>query len=319
MTRAFISCVKEDLNEAEYLREVLGRNGIETWLFSRNLKIGQDWKQEIRNAITEGSFYIPIFSQAWASRAKSYMNEELNIAIEELRLRPSNAGWFLPISLDGTFPPDQSLGGSGRLSDIQVSDVSTGWTRCITEMLETMGVSGGGVNFGDPLAPGLSDRLEIRRGTLTYLENDLGSDDLTNRVNFIDEGFIGRSKDNHIVAAFHVVSPTVELLELGERLGLANIFLVSDAPSISASPDTPTKFLGETLATMRKGEALVLNGHGFELPQDLSVHSLYEVAAWSEQDSIKGAFKITLRADAIGETPVGHVSGEFQLDVVPGA
>jgi hypothetical protein len=314
MAKAFISCVKENIGEAEYLVELLKKNGVDCWLFTRNLKIGQSWEREIQSAIVGGAYYIPLFSREWASRDRSYMNEELRQAMAEIRMRPDEAGWFLPVSLDGTPAPDWKIDADRSLRSFQAADLSKNWKAKVVELLEAVGVETPNLAFGEPLAAGYPDRMDIRRGQIRYDRNSLDNPDLMNAINTIDDGFIGRSKDNYIIAVFHVVSNTVEGYELGERLGLSQVVLVSDAATISTSQESPTRFLGEALATLRGGETVRSGGNEITLQQDITVHSLYEVEAWIVDGGIEGRFIITMRVDAMGDTPFGTVEGRFAVE-----
>jgi hypothetical protein len=49
---------------------------------------------------------IACFSTAYAERDRTYMNEELTLAIDELRARPTSRAWFLPARLDECQIPD---------------------------------------------------------------------------------------------------------------------------------------------------------------------------------------------------------------------
>jgi hypothetical protein len=68
MTQVFISCVKEDIPEARYIVEALQKNGVDAWLFTRNLAIGERWQDRIRTEIRNGAHYVPLFSKAFLSR-----------------------------------------------------------------------------------------------------------------------------------------------------------------------------------------------------------------------------------------------------------
>jgi hypothetical protein len=47
------------------------------------------------------------------------MREELLIAIEELRQRPFDSGWFLPVLLSPCEVPELAIGAGRTLSDLQ--------------------------------------------------------------------------------------------------------------------------------------------------------------------------------------------------------
>src|SRR5262249_19557642 len=82
---------------------------------------------DIRNAIGTGAFFLACFSKSYAQRTDTYMNEELAVAVEELRLRRRSRAWFLPISLDGSPLPDLQLGSNETLLDGQSIRLDTSW------------------------------------------------------------------------------------------------------------------------------------------------------------------------------------------------
>ncbi len=89
--RVFVSYVREDQDVVDRLANELSAYGIKVWLDKTELKPGYRWKDAIREAISEGDFFIACFSDAYQRRLKSYMNEELTLAIdvEEATHRPS--------------------------------------------------------------------------------------------------------------------------------------------------------------------------------------------------------------------------------------
>ena len=55
------------------------------------------------------------------------MNEELTIAVEELRQRDTNQSWFIPVQLNKCKIPDRNIGGGETLNDIQHVKLYTDW------------------------------------------------------------------------------------------------------------------------------------------------------------------------------------------------
>jgi hypothetical protein len=119
MPHAFISYVKDDEKLIDKLVKELKENGINVWIDKELIYPGMNWKEAIRKAISEGSFFIACFSKAYEQRQKTYMNEELILAIEEYRKRSWNIAWFVPVLLTECKVPDISLGGGITLPDIQ--------------------------------------------------------------------------------------------------------------------------------------------------------------------------------------------------------
>jgi len=134
----FISYVREDRPAAEKLCAELERNGIAVWLDREEIHPGERWKIEIRRAIEGGAFFIACFSKAYVDRDKSYMNEELTIAIDQLRLRPSNRAWFIPVLLEGGIVPDRPIGGGETLRDIQWIDLTEDWDNGVRRILNVI-------------------------------------------------------------------------------------------------------------------------------------------------------------------------------------
>ena len=90
MPRVFISYVREDAHVVHRLAADLRASGIDVWIDKEQIGPGQHWKDEIRRGIASGDFFIACFSEAYAAKNSSFMNEELTQAIEQLRQRPTD-------------------------------------------------------------------------------------------------------------------------------------------------------------------------------------------------------------------------------------
>lgn len=121
---AFISYVREDSRRVDELQHALEAAGIRVWRDTADLWPGEDWRAKIRQAITDNALvFIACFSQASVSREKSFHNEELALAIEQLRLRQLEDPWLIPVRLDECDIPDPDIGGSRTLASIQRIDL----------------------------------------------------------------------------------------------------------------------------------------------------------------------------------------------------
>lgn len=124
MVHAFISYVREDSPQIDRLHRKLEEAGIPVWRDTSDLWPGEDWKANIRNAITDNSLvFIACYSQNSLARATSYQNEELTLAVEQVRLRCPEQPWLIPVRLDDVEIPDRDLGGGRMLSSIQRVDM----------------------------------------------------------------------------------------------------------------------------------------------------------------------------------------------------
>lgn len=138
MARIFISYVKDNLVEVQKLAEILKIYDIDVWLDRDKIKPGYQWKDVIRAGISEGDFFIACFSSEYHSRLKTYMNEELTLAIEELRLRPTNRAWFIPVLLSNCDVPDRDIGGGKTLRSIQWVNLYENWSDGIQSILSVI-------------------------------------------------------------------------------------------------------------------------------------------------------------------------------------
>lgn len=141
MDHVFISYVHEDSEEVRSLCDELAEHEISTWLDRDEIVPGTRWKQAIRRAISEGSFFIACFSKEYSKRIKTYMNEELILAIEELRKRPRDRTWFIPIKLNECDIPDWGIGAGETLQDIQWVELYKDWVGGIQQILRSIGMT----------------------------------------------------------------------------------------------------------------------------------------------------------------------------------
>jgi hypothetical protein len=162
---AFVSYVREDAAVVDRLCADLRSAGIEVWLDRDQLVPGQRWQAAIRQAIAQGAFFIACFSSKSVSRESTHMNEEITLAIDELRKRSADRAWFIPIRLDDCVIPDRSIGGGEILTDLQWLDLSTDWSVGLARLCKVLG---GDREQSEPLVPPkstLRQELEPSLGT----------------------------------------------------------------------------------------------------------------------------------------------------------
>jgi hypothetical protein len=138
MPHVFISYVKENLDEVCKIVDVLKEFKVEVWLDRTALPPALPWKTQIRTAIEAGNFFLACFSTAYWSRDKTYMNEELNIAIEQLRQRHSSRAWFIPVKLDACEIPDIDIGASQTLRSLQWIEFGPDWADGMEKILSVI-------------------------------------------------------------------------------------------------------------------------------------------------------------------------------------
>ena len=135
MEYVFISYVRENAELVDRLASALRKAGVGVWLDREKILPGQRWRTVIKTAIKEGAFFIACFSHESAARDRTYMNEELTLAIEELRLRPAHRSWFLPVLLAGGEIPERSIGGGETLGDLQHVNLDDDWNSGVSRLI----------------------------------------------------------------------------------------------------------------------------------------------------------------------------------------
>lgn len=138
MSHVFVSYVREDTREVEQLRDDLTLAGIDVWLDRESLEPGSLWKESIRRAIETGTFFVACFSRQWKEREKTYMNEELILAFDEIRQRPFYRSWFIPVKLTLCDVPDRDLGGGLRLHDFQWLELYPDWKSGVRRLIDAI-------------------------------------------------------------------------------------------------------------------------------------------------------------------------------------
>jgi hypothetical protein len=137
---AFVSYVREDSERVDRLQAVLDDAGVRVWRDTAHLWPGQDWRAEIRRAITADSLaFIACFSGSSALREVTYQSQELSLAVEQMRRRAPGKPWLIPVRLAPCDIPDLDLGEGRRLTSLQHVDLFDGsWERGIPRLLRAV-------------------------------------------------------------------------------------------------------------------------------------------------------------------------------------
>ena len=134
----FISYIRENESAVKRLCDELEQRGIEIWLDRQKIGPGVFWKDAIRKAINKGAFFIACFSKEYQSKHKNYMNEELTLAIEEMRQLHHDHVWFIPVLLSETDVPARDIGGGRTLLDYQYVPLYHDWNEGVRRILSAI-------------------------------------------------------------------------------------------------------------------------------------------------------------------------------------
>ena len=89
-------CDKEIVHKL-YTRII--RDGISVWLDTEQLQPGQDWQNEIRNALFRSDVVIVCLSRGF-NKQQGYRHEELKLALEKANFIPDNDVFIIPVRLE---------------------------------------------------------------------------------------------------------------------------------------------------------------------------------------------------------------------------
>ncbi len=131
MRHVFISYCYENKGTVNDLCEVLSLHDLVVWVDWENLVPGIPWKQ----VINTGYFFIACFSKEYNSREKTYMNEELSIAIDMLKQKPYDKIWFIPLKLNECHIPEINIGDGETLQSLQDINLYEDWQTGIRKIL----------------------------------------------------------------------------------------------------------------------------------------------------------------------------------------
>jgi hypothetical protein len=139
MARVFVSYVSENSAAVTRLAKELRNNGVTVWLDRDDIEPGARWKDEIKKGIQGGDFFLACFSKEADERDRTYMREEINLAIDELRLRPQDRKWFIPLLINDTNIPSYRINNAFELSDIQAVKLYEDWDTGVSRILRVLG------------------------------------------------------------------------------------------------------------------------------------------------------------------------------------
>lgn len=135
---AYLAYMHEDASLVDRLQTDLEGAGITAWRDRDQLLPGDDLGLMIREAIEHRALaFIPCFSDRYLDREKTYMNAELSVALEEIRLR-GQAHWFMPVRFSNCAMPDLDLGLGRRLKDVIWANLFEDWDREVTKLIRSI-------------------------------------------------------------------------------------------------------------------------------------------------------------------------------------
>jgi TIR domain len=134
----FISYAREDSNAAKRLRKDLKDTGLNPWLDKEELLPGQNWENEIKNAISKSRYFIALFSKTSVKKIGYYQNE-IKFALEVLKSYPPNRIFYIPVRLEDCEIPYNEIKSIHRADLFPVDDENV-WKDGVKRILRAMDV-----------------------------------------------------------------------------------------------------------------------------------------------------------------------------------
>jgi hypothetical protein len=170
MAHVFISYVRDNASQVDRLCAALTASGVRVWVDKYAITPGARWRDAIRDAIRSGDYFIACFSAEYRARAKTYMNEELKLAMDELRQSSADRTWFIPVLLSECEVPARSIGAGQTLLDINSVPLYADWDGGIRRIVSVIDPTPAEIQrYIEALH---SADAEIRRNAARALGND---------------------------------------------------------------------------------------------------------------------------------------------------
>lgn len=103
----FLSYASEDAAAVKILKDALEKTGIDVFFDKQDLKAGDDFKAELRQAIHGCSLFIPVISEQSLTDERRFFRREWNQALDEAL--EATGRFIMPVVLDGTSPEEEAI------------------------------------------------------------------------------------------------------------------------------------------------------------------------------------------------------------------
>jgi hypothetical protein len=133
MPKVFLCYAREDASTARRLFLALSKRGADVWIDSEQLTGGENWEDEIENAIRSSDHVVVLLSKH-SLKKRGFVQRELKLALDARDWFPDEQRYLIPVRLDDT--PITSP----RLKKIQWIEAFAGWERALEMLTVTMQV-----------------------------------------------------------------------------------------------------------------------------------------------------------------------------------
>lgn len=134
--KVFISYLRCNSDQIDLICKAFKENDIDYWRDKDQIEPGKLWKTAIKDAINNGAYFLACFSKEHEAKTETYMNEEILVAIDILRKKGFNSGWFIPIKLSECEIPPHDIGAGKTLQDIHYLNLYEDWEKGLERLVD---------------------------------------------------------------------------------------------------------------------------------------------------------------------------------------
>ncbi len=98
--KVFISYASEDEAAARRLHDALAARGFDAWIDKEGLRGGDRWNDVIPDALGESDYCVVLQSAAMSAKTFSYVNREIDLALERQKFARRGIRFIIPARLD---------------------------------------------------------------------------------------------------------------------------------------------------------------------------------------------------------------------------
>ena len=202
----FLSYVREDSETVLWLKKEFEQQHIDCFIDTDAIQPGELWEAKIRSEIDRCDFFLACFSEHYSSKRETYMNREIEIALDGRRR-------IFPVLLSGGMPvlPD-ALDSALRMlnwTPLRWDSWHINFGKLLTSMMPGSNVRGAGLALLARRFPtaGAQEKIEI-------LEKVRQMVDLPEVIPLVEQGLFDRSQE----VRFHAASLLISMGEAGAGL-----------------------------------------------------------------------------------------------------
>lgn len=315
MSEVFISYVHEDKKIVGYLVEVLKENNISVWLDTDQLYGGLRWKDAIKKAISRGSYFVSIHSRSRQNKLRSHANEELVVAIEEIRARPSNKPYLIPVKIDECEIEDRNIGGGETLLDLNYCDL-TNWTSGLRNLLTALGVKSPVLKTDLNYVGAIADYLEFDSGCIKYRQIESAHPFFQNVEHRIVSGW-WQSGGSGSALYVETCAPLKPIQDFNLAINYTSFHAFSKDKRLSSDHTLPSVFEFERELIIPEGLPVpnFFSGENHFAPEALRLKTSFEARGFLRKNIFAGEFVGNL--SVISNPEISQVSkGDFEIKVL---